>query len=110
MTQARSESISLFACRVLDVIDQIPAGRVMSYGAISDRVGGSPRQVGRVMTDWSEETQWYRVVHADGTPASCHAGRGSNLLRAEATPMRGDRVDMTRAQWSGSPDHTGIGG
>ena len=110
MTQARGESVPPFARRVLDVIDRIPVGRVMSYGAIGDQVGGGARQVGRVMTAWSEQTQWHRVVHADGTPASCHAGRALDLLRAEGTPMRGNRVDMTCALWSGPPDHPGIGG
>lgn len=42
MTQPGDKSISPFTRRVLDVIDQIPAGRVMSYGAIGDLVGGSP--------------------------------------------------------------------
>ncbi|PPJ18273.1 hypothetical protein C5E45_34545 [Nocardia nova] len=92
------------------MIDQIPAGRVMSYGAIGELVGGGPRQVGRVMTAWSDETQWHRVVHADGTPASCHAGRAVDLLRAEGTPMRGSRVDMARAQWNGPHDHPGVDG
>ena len=109
MTQARVDSISPFARRVLDVIDGIPVGWVMSYGAIGDRVGGGPRQVGRVMTAWAEETQWHRVVHADGTPASCHGGSAIDLLRAEGTPMRGSRVDMTRARWSAAPDYIGIG-
>lgn len=110
MTQPGDKSISPFTRRVLDVIDQIPAGRVMSYGAIGDRVGGSARQVGHVMTMWAEETYWHRVVYADGTPASCHAGRALDLLRAEATPMRGNRVDMARAQWHGAPDHRGVDG
>lgn len=82
----------------------------MSYGAIGDLVGGSPRQVGHVLTAWAEETPWHRVVYADGTPASCHAGRALDLLRAEATPMRGNRVDMARPQWHGAPDHSGVDG
>jgi alkylated DNA nucleotide flippase Atl1 len=90
-----------FARSVLDLVDRIPTGRVMSYGAIADRVGGSPRQVGRVMSRWADETQWHRVVHADGTPASCHDGIAADLLRDEGVPMRGSRVDMVRAQWPG---------
>jgi len=42
-----------FASRVLDVVDAIPAGRVMSYGDIAEYLGeGGPRQVGRVMALW----------------------------------------------------------
>ncbi len=110
MSRERSGAISAFARRVLDVIDQIPPGRVMSYGAIGDLVGAGPRQIGRVMTAWADETHWHRVVRADGTPASCHAGSAADLLRAEGTPMRGSRVDMTRARWNGPPDHPGIDG
>ena len=37
--------------RVLSVAEQIPVGRVTTYGAIADAVGvGGPRQVGRVMS------------------------------------------------------------
>ncbi|MBF6448313.1 MULTISPECIES: MGMT family protein [Nocardia] len=110
MSRVGSGAISPFARRVLDVIDQIPPGRVMSYGAIGDLVGAGPRQVGRVMTAWSDETLWHRVVRADGTPASCHAGSAVELLRAEGTPMRGSRVDMSCAQWNGPPDHPGMDG
>ncbi|NUV51275.1 cysteine methyltransferase, partial [Streptomyces sp. CAI-78] len=47
---------------------------------------------------------WWRVVHADGTPATCHEGRAPALLAEEGTPMRGGRVDLGRARhrW-GSP-------
>ncbi|MBF6150174.1 6-O-methylguanine DNA methyltransferase [Nocardia nova] len=64
MSRARNGAISAFARRVLDVIDQIPPGRVMSYGAIGDLVGAGPRQIGRVMTAWADETHWHRVVRA----------------------------------------------
>jgi len=41
---------------------------------------------------------WWRVVYADGTPASCHSGRALGLLTDEGTPMSGARVDMKRAR------------
>lgn len=94
-------TVAPFARRVLEVIDRIPPGRVMSYGSIADRVGAGPRQVGRVLSQWADETQWHRVVYADGTPPSCHDGVATRLLHDEGTPMVGGRVDMNRAQWSG---------
>ena len=36
---------------VLSVVEEIPWGRVTSYGAIAAVVGGGPRQVGAVMSD-----------------------------------------------------------
>lgn len=91
-----------FAQRVLDVVESIPRGRVMAYGDIAEFLGeGGPRQVGRVMSHWGGDVPWHRVVHADGKPAPCHDGEAVRLLRADRTPMRGDRVDMRAARWDG---------
>jgi alkylated DNA nucleotide flippase Atl1 len=92
-----------FAQRVLDVVDAIPRGRVMAYGDIAEYLGeAGPRQVGRVMSTWGGAVPWHRVVHADGTPAPARDGEALRRLRADATPMRGDRVDMKAARWHGT--------
>lgn len=83
---------------VREAVAAIPAGFVASYGDIGDRIGASPRQVGRAMSLLDEGVPWWRVVHADGTPASCHGGRAPELLSNEGTPMSGGRVDMKRAR------------
>ncbi|WP_165845607.1 MGMT family protein [Streptacidiphilus pinicola] len=80
----------------------IPAGHVASYGEIGERIAAGPRQVGQAMSQLEEGVPWWRVVHADGTPASCHGGRATELLRAEGTPMRDGRVDMRRARHLGN--------
>ena len=90
-----------FARRVLDTIDRIPAGRVMTYGLIAAHLDAHPRQVGRVMTHWADETHWHRVVYANGTPATCHGNNALVLLRGEGTPMRDGRVDLVHALWNG---------
>lgn len=86
---------------VLAVVEQIPPGRVMSYGAIAEVVGvGGPRQVGRVMALESGGLPWWRVVRADGRLPDCHDGEAAEHHRAEGTPMRGPcRVDMPAAHW-----------
>ncbi len=44
-------AIDDYSARVLDVVDAIPAGQVMSYGDIAEYLGaGGPRQVGRVLS------------------------------------------------------------
>lgn len=44
-----------YAERVLDVVERIPRGKVMSYGDVAEYLGeGGPRQVGRVMSLWAE--------------------------------------------------------
>ena len=52
------------------------------------------------MSTWGGAVPWHRVVHADGTPAPSHDGEVLRLLRADVTPMRGDRVDMRQARWN----------
>jgi alkylated DNA nucleotide flippase Atl1 len=93
-----------YASRVLDVVDAIPPGRVMSYGDVAEYLAeGGPRQVGRVMSVWGGGVAWWRVIHADGTPAPGHERSALNHYRDEKTPLRSDRdpvrVDMRRARW-----------
>lgn len=52
--------------RVLRAVEQVPAGRVVSYGDLADLVGTGPRQVGRVMRHWGGNVTWWRVTTRDG--------------------------------------------
>jgi alkylated DNA nucleotide flippase Atl1 len=93
-----------FSSRVLDLVDTIPPGRVMSYGDIAEYLGeAGPRQVGRVMALWGGGVAWWRVIHADGTPAPGHERAALTQYRKERTPLRSERdpvrVDMRRARW-----------
>jgi alkylated DNA nucleotide flippase Atl1 len=99
-------SLDEYSARVLDVVDAIPAGRVMSYGDIAEFIGdGGPRQAGRVMAVYGGAVAWWRVVHADGTPAPGHESAALSHYLAEGTPLRSARppvrVDMRRARWTG---------
>ncbi|HLL68355.1 MAG TPA: MGMT family protein [Micromonosporaceae bacterium] len=86
---------------VLTLVERIPPGRVMSYGAIADHVGrGGPRQVGQVMARHGGGVPWHRVVAANGRVVPGHAGEALLRLRAEGTALRGERVDMAVASWS----------
>jgi alkylated DNA nucleotide flippase Atl1 len=87
---------------VREAVIAIPAGFVASYGDIGKRVGAGPRHVGRAMSLLDDSVPWWRVVHADGTPASCHSGRAPRLLNDEGTPMLGARADMKRAATTGA--------
>jgi alkylated DNA nucleotide flippase Atl1 len=101
------EPLDDFAGRVLDVVDAIPPGRVMSYGDIAEYLaeGGGPRQVGRVMASYGGAVAWWRVIHADGSPAPGHDSVALRHYLAEGTPLRSARppvrVDMRRARWPG---------
>jgi alkylated DNA nucleotide flippase Atl1 len=89
-----------YAEQVLDVVERIPPGRVMSYGAIADYLGkGGPRQVGAVMSHYGGAVPWHRVVAANGRLVPGHEREALQRHRAEGTPMRGERVDMRLAPW-----------
>jgi alkylated DNA nucleotide flippase Atl1 len=94
-----------YASDVLDVVELIPPGRVMSYGDIAEYLGaGGPRQVGSVMSHYGGAVAWWRVLRADGTPLPGEEHRALEAYRAERTPLRpgGRRVDMAKARWDGT--------
>ncbi|MFF5206867.1 MGMT family protein [Streptosporangium sp. NPDC000396] len=96
-----------YAEQVLDLVERIPRGMVMSYGDIAEYLGeGGPRQVGRVMSVWGGGVPWWRVVHADGTPPPGHEQRCLAKWHEERTPLRGARADMRTARWNGTPENT----
>lgn len=86
---------------VLVVVEEIPWGRVTSYGAIADRVGVSgPRRVGRVMSHFGGPVPWWRVVRADGSLPPSHGEEARAHYLDEGTPLRASGwVDMPRAFW-----------
>jgi alkylated DNA nucleotide flippase Atl1 len=100
-----ADVISDFASHVLDVVDSIPPGRVMSYGDIAEHLaeGPGPRQVGKVLATYGSAVPWWRVIHSDGTPAPGHDESALPHYLDEGTPLRSARppvrVDMRRARW-----------
>lgn len=105
-----------YAERVLDLVAQIPEGRVVAYGDIARMLGeGGPRNVGTVMSRYGSDVPWWRVIRADGRPPQCHDGEAVERWRAEGTPMvggslSGGRVDMARARWEGPVALGEVGG
>ena len=87
-----------FFKRVYDVVEQIPWGKVVSYGQIA-RILGSPhaaRQVGWALRCCPEHLPWQRVVMMDGSIAGgIHADMRKALLEAEGVTFLPDgRVCM----------------
>ena len=78
---------------MFDVVEQIPPGRVSTYGAIGRLIGIGPRRVARALSSGGGAVPWYRVVRADGPPPS-RCGSSSWPLAAEGVPMRDGRVDL----------------
>ena len=91
-----------YARAVLDVVDRIPAGKVMTYGDVAELMGrGSPRTVGTALSNHGREVPWQRVVQASGRPAEPFLQEALRLLAAEGCPLHGERVDLVAARWDG---------
>ncbi len=102
--EADGQELTELASAVLDVVDLVPPGRVMTYGDVAEYLGrGGPRTVGNVMARYGGAVAWWRVLRADGSPPAGHERRALERYRAEGTPLRagGTRVDLARARWDG---------
>ena len=84
---------------VFDVVDQIPPGRVTTYGAIGKLIGIGPRRVARALSSGGGAVAWYRVVRADGTAAEPVRVRQLELLATEGVPVRDGRVVLSEVRW-----------
>jgi alkylated DNA nucleotide flippase Atl1 len=97
---------------VLDLVQAIPSGRVMTYGTVADVIGaglaegnerrrGGPRQVGFVLARAGGGVPWWRVVNAAGSPPGAHLSIALAKLEREGTPLNdaGTRVDLRAAMW-----------
>ena len=97
------DEISDLVSDILDVVDSIPPGRVMTYGDIAAFLGrGGPRQVGSTMASWGGSVAWWRVLKADGSPPPGPGAAALACYRSEGTPLRSDgaRVDLRQARWT----------
>ncbi|MFI2752825.1 MGMT family protein [Cellulomonas sp. P22] len=99
-----------YAEAVLDLVEQVPAGRAMTYGTVAEvvadgfvlaggRARGGPRQVGAVLARMGARVPWWRVVNAAGHPHD--PARALAHYAAEGTPLTSDgqRVALRRAIW-----------
>ncbi|MDJ0325215.1 MGMT family protein [Cryobacterium sp. PH31-AA6] len=99
---------SPFVTDVLDVVESIPAGRVMTYGDVAAALGSrAARVVGQVMSHYGSDSPWWRVIRSGGHPPLEHEARALEHYRAEGTPLLdavapGYRIDYTAARWSPS--------
>jgi len=105
--------------RILDVVRQIPRGKVATYGQIALIVGDcTPRMVGYCLASLSfdSDVPWQRVINYKGMVSPRSSGHGSQLQRellvAEgvAFDARG-RVSFRRYGWmDDDPDDDNPGG
>lgn len=94
-----------FFKQVYHIVEQIPYGRVVSYGQIAHMLGRphAAREVGWAMRCCPDRLPWQRVVTKDGTIAGgIYADMRKAILEAEGVSFLPDgRVDMKLCSWPG---------
>ncbi|WP_368497253.1 MGMT family protein [Herbiconiux sp. A18JL235] len=104
------DGLPTFVEAVLEVVDSIPPGRVLSYGDVAALLGTrAARAVGSTMRRYGHAHPWWRVVRSGGLPPMGHEARARAHYEAEGTPLRaisrepGYAVDYAKAMWH--PSH-----
>lgn len=89
---------------VLSLVERIPQGRVMSYGAVADSLAdrsgrNSARLVGSIMARHGGAVPWHRVVNSAGRMPPGHEQEARQRLLSEGVPLKGEHVNMALASW-----------
>ena len=104
--------VSTHQAKVCGVLEKIPAGKVTTYGLISDHIGSAPRAVGGAVgsNPWSIFVPCHRVVPVSltignyslcGTLGESGSVTKRKLLVREGVPIDDDRIDSA-ALWNPS--------
>lgn len=96
--------------KIIQTIQQIPAGCVASYGQLADLAGlpGRARLVGKVLRTAPDDFKlpWYRILRANGALAfsagSEQAMRQIDRLAEEGVEVIRNKVDMKTYGWQPS--------
>lgn len=92
------------AARILQVVQAIPAGSVMSYGAVALRAGfpRGARRAARALAASCGSTRWHRVVKSDGRiafpPGSSEYKEQERRLLREGVEVRNGRVKLPKLE------------
>ena len=92
-----------FFKQVYEIVDQIPYGKVISYGEIAKLLGRprAAREVGRAMRCCPDGLPWQRVVMADGSITGGNfADMRRAILESEGVQfLPNGLVDMRSCRW-----------
>ena len=88
---------------ILSVVEEIPEGKVASYGQIARLIGRekNARLVGKVLSEAEKYGNYpcHRVVNSAGRPAPCFRDQ-RELLESEGVEFKPNgNVDMKRFGW-----------
>jgi methylated-DNA-protein-cysteine methyltransferase related protein len=96
-----------FYAKVYAIVEQIPLGKVTTYGAIAEEIGmkGSSRMVGQALGALSEGSgiPAQRVINRIGALSGAHHFGGyermRSMLRREGVTFKKELVDMEKHFW-----------
>lgn len=96
-----SDSERKMHAAVYDIVAQIPAGCVSTYGRIAEMAGygGQPRMVGRAMRSAPAGLPCHRVVNASGRIAPGWPEQRLELEREGVTFRPNGHVDLAKHLW-----------
>ena len=98
-----AEQAGVFRDDVMNIVRQIPRGRVTTYGHIAALAGwpSHARMVGRTLhyTPGAERLPCHRVVNAVGRTAPGWAAQREMLMAEGIAFLPNGRVDMKRHLW-----------
>ena len=95
-----------FTRKVIELIKQIPKGKVATYGQIANLAGNNKaaRQISRILHSSSEkyDLPWHRVINSQGK-ISMRSGDGLEMqkamLESEEIQVIADRIDLVKYKW-----------
>src|SRR5580692_9029148 len=96
-----------FYARVYEIVEQIPEGKVTTYGAIAEVLGmkSSSRMIGQALGALPEgsDVPAQRVINRIGALSAAHHfggyGRLRGMLKREGVTFKGELVDMKKHFW-----------
>lgn len=95
-----------FTNKAIEIIRQIPKGKVATYGQIA-RLAGNPRsarRISRILHQYSIKFKlpWHRILNAKGE-ISLQAGAGLEeqkaMLEKEKVKFQKNRIDLNKYLW-----------
>ena len=96
---------------VYEIVREIPAGKVMNYGAIAKLLTRPlpARAVGWAIADCPDDVPWHRVVNVRGICSTdnvdgAEIGRQRRRLEAEGVVFVNGHVDMAAHAWTPEDD------
>ena len=99
--------VNTFTEKVINLIKQIPAGKVVTYGQIAEYAGNSrgARQISWILSSSSKkyDLPWHRVINSHGKISLKHPKDyeyQKDLLKKEGISfLINDRIDLKNYMW-----------